>query len=134
MTLVDGSTLDAQITGTVAKVDLPQTGYNVSQSFRMTGKFIEGVGDTTRKVVLHVYYDGDDNPDFVVSAKHAKVAMYYDLANVTLTRGLNEITLLLTSKDWTKLGNIQYLAMYLGHKEGEPARTLWLIDSVIYNK
>ena len=83
-------------------------------------------------MVIHIYYEGDDEVAFIVSAKHKKQMTYFDLTSVKLTKGMNTIEITLASKNWEKLGDIEYIAMYLGAKKGEPARTIYIVDSVIY--
>jgi hypothetical protein len=134
VSIIDANTVDASLTGKLVKVALSQTANNVAQSFNARGKIIEGVGENTSKIILHVYYDGEDNVSFIVSAKHKKQMTYYDLASTKLKKGMNTIEINLGSKNWEKLGNIEYVAMYLGAKKGEPARTIYIADSVIYEK
>ena len=133
-TIVDANTVDGTLTGKLVKIDLPKTANNVAQSFNARGKILEGVGATAAKMVLHVYYEGEDEVNFIVSAKHAKQLTYYDLTSTKLKKGMNTIEITLAGKNWDKLGNISYIAMYLGAKKGEPARTVYIADSVIYQK
>ena len=130
--IIDANTVNADLTGKLVKVDVPQTPNNVAQSFNIRGKIIEGVGAKASKMIIHIYYEGDDEVAFTVSAKHKKQVTYYDLTNVKLTKGMNTIEITLASKNWEKLGDIEYIAMYLGLKKGEPARTIYIADSVIY--
>ena len=60
--------------------------------------------------------------------------IYYDLATVTLKKGLNEIEVPLAAKNWATLGDIEYLALYVGGRDGETARSLYFVESVTYNK
>ena len=133
-TIVDANTVDGTLTGKLVKIELPKTANNVAQSFNARGKILEGVGATAAKMVLHVYYEGEDEVNFIVSAKHAKQMTYYDLTSTKLKKGMNTIEITLAGKNWDKLGNISYIAMYLGAKKGEPARTVYIADSVIYQK
>ncbi|MBR7141345.1 MAG: hypothetical protein IKD03_04305, partial [Clostridia bacterium] len=133
-TIVDANTVDGTLTGKLVKIELPKTANNVAQSFNARGKILEGVGATAAKMVLHVYYEGEDEVNFIVSAKHAKQLTYYDLTSTKLKKGMNTIEITLAGKNWDKLGNISYIAMYLGAKKGEPARTVYIADSVIYQK
>ncbi len=133
-TLVNGNAVDASMDGRVAKIDLPAVEEGSLQSFRMRGDLIKGVGENTSKMILHVYYTGSDEVEFVISAKHAKAMIYYDLATATLKQGMNEIVIPLSAKNWSSLGAIEYLALYVGGKEGEEARSLYFVDTVVYDK
>ena len=133
-TLVDGNTVDGSLDGKIAKIDLPAVAPETLQSFRMSGKLVAGIGENTSKYVLRVYYTGEEETEFILSAKHKKAMIYYDLATVTLKQGLNEIVVPLAAKNWATLGEIEYLALYVGGKEGEAARSLYFVDSVTYDK
>lgn len=139
MTLVDSSSVNSVLSGQIAKVDLPttiveETEENLNQAFRVSGNLIKGIGENTSKFIMRVYYEGTDSPNFIISAKHQKAMMYYDLVSVTLKQGMNEIVVPLGAKNWSSLGGIEYLAMYVGNKEGEPARTLYFVETVVYDK
>ena len=47
---------------------------------------------------------------------------------------MNAIEINFAATSWEKLGKIEYVAMILGGKKGEPARTVYVADSVIYKK
>ena len=133
-TLVDGGSVNGALSGQVAKVDLPAVLEGTEQAFRVSGNLVKGIGENTSKFVLRVYYEGTDEVDFVISAKHQKAMLYYDMASGKLKQGLNEIVVPLGSKNWSSLGGIEYLAMYLGAKTGEPARSLYFVENVVYDK
>lgn len=133
-TLVDGSEVNESLSGSLAKIDVPSVAVDKLQAFRMNGAMVDCITEKASKYVMRVYYDGTDTPEFVVSAKHEKSMIYYDLASVKLEKGINEIVIPLASKNWNSLGMIDYFAFYLGGKTGEDARSLYLMDSTIYNK
>ncbi len=132
--LVEGSSVDGALSGQIAKVDLPAALEGTEQSFRVAGSFIKGLGENTAKFVMRVYYTGSDEAKFIISAKHQKAMLYYDLTSVTLKPGMNEIVVSLGAKNWASLGGIEYLAMYVGEKAGEPARSLYFVENVVYSK
>ena len=132
--LVDGSSVDSSLSGQIAKVDLPAALEGTEQSFRMSGNLVKGVGENTSKFIMRVYYTGDEEVNFIISAKHKKAMLYYDLISVTLKPGMNEIVVPLGAKNWSSLGEIEYLAMYLGDKSGSPARSLYFVENVVYGK
>ena len=47
---------------------------------------------------------------------------------------MNAVEITLAAKSWEKLGKIEYIAMILGGKTGEPARNIYIADNVIYEK
>ena len=133
-TLVDGGQISSDLSGNVAKIDVPAVAVDSLQAFRMSGSMLDGIGENASKYIMRVYYDGTDEAAFVVSAKHKKAMMYYDLASVKLKQGINEIVIPLAAKNWNSLGEIEYLAFYVGGKLGDAARTLYFVDCVLYNK
>lgn len=132
--LVDGSSVDSSLSGQVAKVDLPATLEGTEQSFRMSGNLVKGIGENTSKFIMRVYYTGSEEVNFIISAKHKKAMLYYDLTSITLKPGMNEIVVPLGAKNWSSLGEIEYFAMYLGDKSGAPARSLYFVENVVYGK
>ena len=60
--------------------------------------------------------------------------LYMDLVSTKLVKGMNVVEVELTSKNWEKLGAIDYVIFYLGGKKGEPSRTVYLVDTVAYAK
>ena len=133
-TTVNGSSVDGTLTSQVAKIDMPATANGKNQAFRANGKIIEGLGSTTSKFVLRVYYGGEDGVKLVVRAKCSKQSLYNEFITVTLNKGINEIEIPVSAKNWDNLGDVEYLIFYLGEKTGEPARTLYFINSVVYDK
>ena len=132
--IVDANTVIADMSGKLVKVDVPKTKSGTAQSFNVRGKLIEKFGTTTSKFILHIYYEGDDNPKFIISAKHKKQTTYFDLISTTLKQGMNTFEISLAAKSWEKLGDIEYVAMYLGGKKGEKARTIYIVDNIVYEK
>ena len=132
--LVDASEVATQLSGNIAKVDLPATVAGVTQTFCMKGAMLDGIGENSSKYVMRVYYEGTDEPEFVISAKHKKSMTYYDLTSVKLKQGMNEIVISLAGKSWKSLGEIEYLAFYVGGKAGEPNRSIYFVDCALYNK
>lgn len=132
--LVDGSHISSTLNGGIAKVELPSVAVDSVQAFCMKGSMLSDVGENSSKYIMHIYYQGFDEPTLVISAKHKKAMMYYDLTTVKLKKGMNEIVISLAGKNWKNLGEIEYLAFYVGDKSGEPQRSLYFVDCVAYNK
>lgn len=132
-TATDASTVDDEYEGTWAKIDLPQAEADGVQSFRMRGALINGIGSGSDRMLLHVYYDGDDAPTCAISAKYSKQAIQSRLATVDLHKGMNTITISLSSKNWSRLGTLDYFTIRLG-EESTSAQTLYIVDTVVYNK
>ena len=130
--LVDASVVS--LNGNIAKVDLPATFAGASQAFCMKGSMLDGIGENSSKYVMRVYYEGTDEPEFVISAKHKNSITYYDFTSVKLKKGINEIVISLAGKSWKNLGEIEYIAFYVGAKAGEPSRSIYFVDCVLYNK
>lgn len=132
--IVDANTVDAALSGKMMKIDIPEVGNRKEQAITMKGALLNGVDSTASKVVFHVYYTGTDEVKYTISGKFSKKLVYYDLATVNLKKGLNVIEINLMDKDWDSLGSLVNAIMYLGGQSGEPARTLYFIDSVVYKK
>ena len=133
-TMIDANTVDETLTGKLIQVDVPQSNNNSEQAFRLKGSLLNGIDETTSKVVFHVYYGGEDDLKCVFSAKYMNNPVYFDLANANLKKGMNNIEIVFEEKDWSISGNIDYLSIYLGEGKGQPARTIYLSDSVVYEK
>ena len=134
VSLVDANVIDSSLSGKLLKITVPEVGNRKEQAFTMKGAMLEGVDSTASKWVFHVYYTGNDNVKYTISGKFSKKAIYYDLATINLQPGINTIEIDLMDKDWDALGSLVNTIMYLGGREGEPERTLYLIDSVVYKR
>ena len=132
--MIDANTIDATLTGKMIKVDLPEVRSGKEQSFTIKGSLLDNIGPSGSKLIFHVYYTGEDNVQFVISAKYQNMVIYYDIASVYLKKGMNVVEVNLTDKNWTSLGEIDFLTVYLGGSEGEPARSVYIVDSIIYEK
>ena len=132
--LVDGSTVSPALSGDVAKVQIPAVAVDETQAFCMNGGMIDAITENTSKYIMRIYYEGTDEPEFVISAKHKKAMMYYDLATVKLKQGMNEIVISFAGKNWDSLGEIEYFAFYVGGKSGESQRSMYFVDCVLYNQ
>jgi hypothetical protein len=132
--IVDGSTVNAMISGAFAKVTLPEMDAKESQSFRAGGALVADIDGSIQKAILHVYYEGTDDVLIEISAKYSKKSVYYDISSTTLKQGMNEITITFPTAEWTKTSQLEYLAIYLGGNTGEPARDLYIKDIILYAK
>ncbi len=128
----DASSVAAGYTGVWAEITLPACEAETLQSFRMSGALLGGADKSANKMLLHIYYDGDDEPELMISAKHTKDVVYIGMANTKLKKGMNVVELSFAGKNWTRLGNMEFLAFNIGGAEGEPERALYIADSVIY--
>ena len=134
VSFVNGAELGEAFSGKAAKIEVPAVNEGALQSFRMKGAIAASLNESVSKFVLRVYYEGADEPDFVISAKHTSSMIYYDLASAKLKNGVNEIVIPFAGKNWNTLGAIEYLAFYLGGKDGEAARSIYLIGGTVYGK
>lgn len=132
--IVDANTLDTSLSGKMVKVVAPAVGKGKEQSFTIQGSLLNGVGSDGQKAYFHVYYTGTDNVKFIISAKYKNMMVYYDIANVILKPGLNTIEIPLSDKDWATYGGIDFVTAYLGELNGEPERTIYILDSVAYKQ
>ena len=113
------------------KIALPTVAEG-EQSFRLGGALVAGVNAATSKVVLHIYYDGEDLPEVIVSGKYTGSRIYGDIGSFELKKGMNTIELSFGSKNWDKLGSLDYLCFIFS--DGTQARTLYLRDCIVYGK
>lgn len=124
-----GKWSDIGLTG--AKVELPASADGISQSLRISGSLISGIGEGTDRVILHIYSEEDGLP-FIVSAKHSLSGPYVDMISTELHKGLNSVEISVGQKNWARLGDIEYIVLYFGGSLGEPARTVYIEDIVLY--
>ena len=134
VSLVDASSLDEELTGKMIKIDVPQSNPSKDQAFQMEGDLVKDLNENILKATFHVYYDGEDDVKYVMSAKYHNNPIYFDLATVNLKKGLNTIEMNFQEKDWSTSGYIDYFAVYLGEGKGQPARTIYLVDTAISYK
>lgn len=132
--LIDASSVDVSLTGKMIKIDVPQSNMSKEQAFQMKGDLVKDINEKITKATFHIYYNGEDNVKYVMSAKYQKNPIYFDLATVNLKKGLNTIDLNFSEKDWSTSGYIDYFAVYLGEGNGQPARTIYLVDTVLSGK
>ena len=132
--MVDGSGISPAVSGNIARVDVPKADEGSTQAFCMKGAMLDYINENSSKYVMRVYYEGTDEPEFKISAKHAKAAIRYELTTIKLKQGMNEIVISLAGKNWNSLGEIEYLVFSLGGKAGEPKRSIYFVDCVSYNK
>ena len=131
---VDAASVDPTLTGKLLKVDVNASNMNNEQAVRMSGALLNNIDENADKIVFHVYYDGDENLKYVLSAKYVNSPIYFDVVNVNLTKGMNTFEVSFKEKDWSISGYIEYLTIYLGEGTGQPARTFYLSDSIVYHK
>ena len=142
--LVDANSIDSAYSGTWAAVTLgttfideEQTSFNTEmrQQFKIEGALTEGIRSGLNRLIMHVYYEGDDNVSFALVAKHKNNALLQELKTVELHKGMNEIVISLTPINWANLGEITYFRITLADNEsGQPQRTVYIADTVIYAK
>ncbi|MBQ8685660.1 MAG: DUF4091 domain-containing protein [Clostridia bacterium] len=132
--VADASTVHNTLSGALAKIVLPEMSAKESQSFRMGGALSANIDGNTQKAILHIYYEGEDEALLEISSKYDAKSVYYDLLSTTLKKGMNEITLTFPTAEWTTKAQLEYLAVYLGGNTGEPTRTLYVKDIILYAK
>lgn len=118
-------------------IDEEQTSFNTEmrQQFKLEGALAEGINGGLNKLIMHVYYEGEDNVKFALVAKHKNNSLLQELKTVELRKGMNEIVISLTPINWAKLGDITYFRITLADSEnGQPQRTVYIADTVIYAK
>lgn len=125
----------AAITLGTTFIDEEQTSFNTEmrQQFKLEGALTEGIRDGLNRLIMHVYYEGEDNVSFALVAKHKNNSLLQELKTVELHKGMNEIVVSLTPINWEKLGDITYFRITLADNEsGQPQRTVYIADTVIY--
>ena len=139
--LTEASELDGSLTGKAVKITLPATDAftdpeaRKEQSFRFGGSAPASIGADTDRTVLHIWYEGEDNPEFAVFSKHKNNRIYLENISTKLHKGLNEIVMPFGVKNWNKLGALEYFVFTIGDSEtGSPERGLYFMDMVIHNK
>ncbi|MBO5480173.1 MAG: DUF4091 domain-containing protein [Clostridia bacterium] len=133
----DASTVDASLSGALAKVTLPMGPLDKAQSFEAKGVFVENINFGVQKAILHVYYDGEDLPTFGIIAKYAAKKVAYELNSTVLQKGMNEISITFLTSDWVKDTTLEYFTFQLKSAEKvtrEPERVIYIKDFILYAK
>lgn len=138
---VDANAIDSAYSGTWASITLGSTfigddgSFNTEmrQQFKLDGALADGISAGLNRLIMHVYYEGEDNVQFALVAKHRRNSLYQELKTVELKKGMNEIVVSLTPINWAQLGEIDFFRITLADTDnGQPERTIYIADTVIY--
>ena len=126
----------AEVVGTEMKVSLPAVTEGTEQSFVMQGSNIADVNSDTSKVILHIRYEGTDNPELTLMVRYTNSMAYTALVKVALHQGDNEITLDFMNVDWSRNGALTRLGFAFYGEEGATiaAKTLYISEMIVYKK
>ena len=105
------------------------------QSFNLLLNGVAAVDVNTRALVLHVWYEGDDEAELMLNGKFKNNNIASTLATCNLVKGENVITIDLSLKDMNALGALERLTFSFARaEEGAdiPAHTFTLKDLVYY--
>ena len=100
-----------EVVGSDLKITLPNVVDPdvVEQAIALVGSNIDAVDLNTKKIVLFVYYDGDDKAELTLTGKFAKSKVNSELTVVKLNKGVNEIVIDLSAKNMQLSGELEKL-------------------------
>ena len=100
-----------EVIGSDLKITLPNVidPDIVEQAIALVGSNIDAVDLNTKKIVLFVYYDGDDKAELTLTGKFAKSKVNSELTIVKLNKGVNEIVIDLSAKNMQLSGELEKL-------------------------
>ena len=140
--VLDGAKVEASLvpalTGesdTWMNVKVGKAGSKKWQNFKWTNELFSSLDQSSKKLVFHIYLDGENDLQLTISAKYKNNAILSDLSKCTLKPGMNVVTISgLDAFEWNRLGSVEYLAFYLGEKKGNAAvNGLYIADVSAYS-
>ncbi|MBQ8685580.1 MAG: DUF4091 domain-containing protein [Clostridia bacterium] len=131
----DASTVDGTLTGSIVKLAIPECSAKSAQSVRLGGTLVKDIDATTGKAIVHIYYDGSDEPTLQLSGSYSLDTVYYVFGSTTLKQGMNEIEITFPSGRYEK-ATLNYMVAIVNpsSKQAEPARDLYFKDLILYAK
>ncbi len=109
----------------------------VDQAFYMQGSNLANVNVNTGKIVLHVYYAGNDGAVLTLNGKFANSRVQSELKTFALQKGENEIVIDLGTKNMQISGILERIAFAFYREKdatGIPAHAITIRDIVFYEK
>ena len=128
-TTVSGKNLKISL----AKISDPDV---AEQSFVMKGSNLSHIGAETNKIVLHIYYEGDDNPVLTLNGKFANSRVNSEIKSVALKKGDNEISIGFSVEYFETAGMLEKIIFAFYREENAleiPAHEITIKDIVFYN-
>lgn len=118
------------------KIELPNVAAGVEQTIRIGGDFISMINSDAQEANLKLNWNSEgSDPEIIISAKFSKSLVLVDLvAGEKLETGVNNIKMSLSSLNWDKLGQLEYIQIRFGGVDGEEARTVYLTSMTVYKK
>lgn len=133
--------------GTFGRLHMGSVAEGEEQTVHLSGDFISAMNTEGDKACLNIYcntqaagtdetagVDDGKTVSIIVSAKFKNNQVLIDLTTeAKLVSGMNKVEFSLSSVNWSKLGEIEYLQLKFGEL-GESARTIYLGGLSVYAK
>lgn len=124
------------VSGTGLKVSIPATTrFDIGeQEFYMVGANLSYLNVNTKKIILHIRYNGNDKPIIHINGKFANSKMNNEITSAVLNKGNNIIVVDLSTRDMSISGLLEKLIFSFYKQEGQrtmPARE-FRIDAISF--
>lgn len=107
----------------------------VEQRAVLSGSTIASIDESVRKIVIEVYYGGDEELDVSLAVKHKTIGMFEEIASskTTLKKGKNTIVYDgMSTINWTKKGLMEELRLVIGDKNNPARENIYFVGMSIY--
>ena len=132
-TIVDGTTLG--LDGQFVKLDVGAIQEDYQMIILEENPVFEKLNETVNKVVFAFYNDGDENVSVTMDVKYKKEKLYLSIPEVVMTsKQMTYVEIPLLNINWAKSGNLEHIRFTIGDAEGQPDRTIYVKDIIIFDK
>ena len=137
--VVDGSVINQSSQESFVKLSLKATQGTTEvkekQSVYIKGGFVSQINQKTKKIVLHLYYDGVEELPLYVRYKTSSLVANTALQTSSLTQGFNTIEIDCSSIKWKSNTVMDYLVLVIGEESApQLSKNLYIKDVVIYSE
>lgn len=136
--IVNGGVINQSAQDKYVKLTVKATAGSVDdeqkQSIYIAGGWVSSVNEKTKKVALHLYYNGSEELPLEIRYKTNTLMAHAELQKMILVPGLNSIELDCSSVKWKSNTSMDYFVLVLGDGTiPQASRNLYVKDVVIYN-
>lgn len=132
-TMVDGATLGLE--GQFAKLDVGAIQENYQEIILAENGVFEKLNETVNKVVFAFYNDTNEDIPVTMNVKYKKEKLYMSIPEVVLaSKQMTYVEIPLLNMDWEKSGSVDHIRFTIGDADGQPDRTIYVKDIIVYDK
>ena len=106
------------------------------QDVLLEGDAIGSIGENTKRVVIRIYNDSDENQYFRLEFKYSRDDIFTTMLTQELVPGMNTIEFNnVFTYNWNLLGTLEQLRFIFGNADGSPELThIYMKDIAVYAK